>query len=173
MTSQDEAFAYQLLNCQECIAEVFGILYCGNVAAYQAPTLVEGAAAQLQTVEAEVDVVQAAACPLALNLLQYGRNNLLDVAHLAACADDDGTGAYNLVAVGILLGHTQRVLAGGHIDLQGTAEVAQCLYGAVQTCVFALLCTAGPHPVGAQADAVHGTCTLLVFNGKRCPNQIG
>ena len=173
MTGKDEALADELLNSQEGIAEVFGVLHCGNVAAHQSPTLVEGAAAQFQGIETEVDMVQTAACPLALHLLQHGRNYLLYVADLAACAYNYGTWTYNLVAVGVLLGHAQRVLAGGHVDLQGAAEVAQCLNGTVQTCVLALLCTAGPHPVGAQADAVHGTCTLLVLYGKGCPYQVG
>ena len=45
MTGQDETFADQLLYCQECIAEIFGVLDSGNIATNQAPALIEGAAA--------------------------------------------------------------------------------------------------------------------------------
>ena len=173
VSGQDEPLAHQLLHSQEGVAEVFGVLHRGHIAAHQTTTLVEGAATKPECIETEVDVVQAAAAPLAVHLLQYGRHYLADVAHFAACAHDYGARADNLVAVGVFLSHAQRVLARGYIDLQGATEVAKGLYCRVETCVLAFLGTARPHPVGTEADAVHCGGILVLVHSQWCPYQIG
>ena len=154
MAGHDETFFNELLNGHEGVAEVFGILDGGDVAADLSESLCKCRASEFQGIEREVDVVEAAFG----HVLHDGADNLADIAHLAAGADDDGSRADNLVTVGIFLGHREGVLAGGDIDLQCAAEVAESLYCGVKAGVLALLCATGPHPVGREADAFHTLC---------------
>ena len=80
----------------------------------------------------------------------YGRHHLADIAYLTASTDDDCSRRDNLLAVGILLTQRQGVLTSRHIHMQGTAEIAQCLHGSIQSGIFAFLRTTGPHPVSTQ-----------------------
>ena len=47
--------------------------------------------------------------------------------------------------------------------MQVAAEVRQRLYCTVQTCILTLLCSARPHPVGTQRDAVHTLCQMSPY----------
>ena len=97
---------------------------------------------------------------------EHGAHDFTHVADFGAGADDDGAGGDDLGAVGVFLGHGEAVLAGGDVDLEGTAEVGEGFYGAVEAGVLALLRAAGPHPVGAEADAVEAL-------GEGRPDDVG
>ena len=79
---------------------------------------------------------------------QYRRYNLLHVGNFAACRYNYCSRRNYFFAVRILLRHRQRIFSGRNVDLQGAAEVAQCLYCRIKTCVLTLLRAARPHPVG-------------------------
>ena len=162
VSGQDEALVHQLLNGQEGVAEVFGVLHGRHVVAHLAQRLGEGRTAQLQVVEAEVDVVERRL----VVVHQHGRNHLLHVAHLAAGRYDDRTRSDDLATVGVFLRHGEGVLARRYVDLQGTTEVAQCLDGRVEACILTLLRAAGPHPVGRERYAIEPF-------GQRCPYEVG
>ena len=144
VTGQEETLMDQFLNSEERIAEIFRILDGRYVAAYLIQGLCEGRTAQLQGVEREVDVVEAALRVV----LHDGADNLADIAHLAAGADDDGSRADDFLAAGVFLGHGQGVLAGGYVDLQFAAEIGEGFHGGVETGIFTFLRAARPHPVG-------------------------
>ncbi len=153
---------YQLLNGVEGVAEILGIFHRGDIVAHLAETLCECASAEALLVEREVYVVDG--CVLVVH--HYGRYHLADVAYLAAGTHDDRSRGNDLVAVGILLGHGERVFTGRHIHLYGAAEVGKGLDSTVKAGVLALLRAAGPHPVGREAEAVHA------FR-ERCPHDVG
>ena len=146
------------------IAEVFGVVDVGHVAADVAHVLCQCRTAQSELVHREVDVVEDGAAVHAGP--DDGTHHAADVAHLAAAAHDDRTGRHYLRAVGIFLGHGERVFACGHVDTQCAAEIRQGFDGAIEAGVFALLCAAGPHPVGGQAYAVQAL-------GQGRPHQVG
>ena len=79
--------------------------------------------------------------------------DLLHVRDLTDSADDDGAWAQDLLAVGVLLRHGERVLTRGDIDTKRDREVRSSLYGVVETSIFALI-AAGPHPVGAEGNTL-------------------
>ena len=162
MSGKDQSFVDQLLYGEESIAEVFGILYARHFIAYFTQRLCKGGTAQFQLVEAEVYVVKGGLCIVH----KYGRYHFLHVGNFTAGRYDDRTRSNDFASVGIFLGHRQRVLTGGNIDLQCAAEVAQCFDCLIETCVFTFLRTARPHPVGGQGYTVQAFC-------KRSPYQVG
>ena len=83
-----------------------------------------------------------------LVVFHHRTHHLADVAHFTASTHNDGSRRDNLLTVGILLSQRQRVLTGGYVDMQLTAEVRQGLDTGIQTGILTLLTTAGPHPVG-------------------------
>ncbi len=161
VSRQYQAVADQSLHSVEGFAEISGVLDGRNVAAHLVKTLRKGTASQTQCVGREVYVVECGR-----HVARHGVCHLAYVLHLSTAGDDDGTRGDDLLAVGVLLRHAQRVFAGRHVDVKGAAEVAQRLHRRVQTCVFAFLCTARPHPVGAEAYTVQ---SLL----QRSPHDVG
>ena len=89
----------QFLNGVEGIGKVFSVFHRRHVVPHLAEALRKGRAAEVLLVEREVDVVDAGV----LIVHQYGADHLLDVAHLAACRDDDRSRRDNLLTVGVLL----------------------------------------------------------------------
>ena len=75
------------------------------------------------------------------------------VLALAGGGDNQGSGREDFLSVGIFLGHGHGVLARGDVDAYGDGEVAGTLDSAVEAGILALV-AAGPHPVGAEGDAV-------------------
>ena len=69
----------------------------------------------------------------------HRRHHLADVADLAAAAYYHRPRRYYLLAVGIFLCHTQRVLSRRNVDTDGTAEVRKGFDSFVETGIFALL----------------------------------
>ena len=150
MTCQNQALANTFLYSLKGITEIFGIGYRWNVASYETLTLCVGTSAKSQLVEGEIDVIQST-----LRFVgQYRANHLANVGNLSARANDNGAWGNYLRAIGILLTHGKAILTRGNIDFQLTAEVAQCLYCFVKTCILTLLRTARPHPVGTQTYAI-------------------
>ena len=185
MTSQDEALLNQGLYGIETIAEILTVLNGRNIAAHLVVNLCKGRTAQTELIEREVDMVKRRRY-----VLNNRRNNLLHVAHLSAAGYDDGTRRDNLLAVGVLLCHTQRVLTCGNVNLQLAAEIGESLDGSIKTGILTLLGTARPHPVGTQAYAVqsflqgspnnicqrlgnreYGTCSGVCQGSLRCMTQ--
>ena len=119
MAGHDPALLYELLYGVEGIGEILRVGDRGHVVAHAAQALCEGGAAQPLLAEREVDVIERGA----LVVDHHGRDHLAHVAHLAAGADDDRSRRDDLLAVGVLLRQRQRVLARGHVDMQGAAEV--------------------------------------------------
>ena len=114
------------------------------------------------SVETEIDMVESGVAVVD----KHRRHDFLHVRDLSSCAHDNGARAHNLLSVGVLLAHGQRVLAGRHVDLQCAAEVGESFHAGVETGVFSLLRTARPHPVGAERH------TVKPF-GKGCPYHVG
>ena len=99
-------------------------------------------------------------------IYQYRRNDFLYIGYFSAGWNDNCSRADDLFSVWIFLSHRQGILTGRHIDLQCAAEVRQRLDSRIKTGIFTFLCTAWPHPVGRQGDAVHSFCHWS-------PNKIG
>ena len=95
---------------------------------------------------------------------EHWREDLLHVRDLTDSADDDGARAQDLLAVGVLLRHRERVLTRGDIDAERDREVRSSLYGVIETSIFALI-AAGPHPVGAEGNALKAV-------GKGCKDNV-
>ena len=93
--------------------------------------------------------------------------DLLHVRDLTDSADDDGTWAQDLLAVGVLLRHRERVLTRGDIDAERDREVRSSLYGVVETSIFALI-AAGPHPVGAEGNTLEAVGKGRKDNVRQC-----
>ena len=162
VTCQQQFLAHTFLHGIEGIAEVFGVGAGRNIGAYLAMNLCKGATAQAQLIKGEVDVVEGR-----LGLVgQHGTDDLADVADLTAGRHNDGARSDNLAAIGVFLGHGEAVLARGNVDFQSATEVRERFDGVVETGIFTLLRTAGPHPVGAETDAVE------TFAERR-PDEVG
>ena len=162
VSGHDPTLLDEFLNGIKAVGEVLGILHGRHVVAYLSKALCESRTAQPLLVEREVDMIEAAV----LVVHHHGADHFLDVRHLAAGTDDDGTRRDDLLAIGILLAQRQRVFTCRHVDMQVATEVRQCLYALVQTGVLAFLRAAGPHPVGREADAAESF-------GERSPHDVG
>ena len=149
----------------EAVGEILRIPHCGHVAADFAEALGQRAAAQPLLVETEINMIEA--CVLVVD--KHRAHHFPHVADLAACADDDRSRRDNLAAIGVLLRKRKRILARWYVDMDGTAEVAQCLNTLVEACVLTFLAAAGPHPVGTEAHRVERS--FLV--GHRRPHNVG
>ena len=162
MSGKNQSLVDQLLHGKESIAEVFGILHAGNFVTHFAQGLGEGGTTEFQVVETEVYMINGSF----FIVDQHWRNDLLDIGNFSTGRNNYRARRNDFAAVGVFLCHGKRVFTSRYIDLQGAAEVTQCLYCRVQTGIFTFLRTARPHPVGRKGNAVQ------TF-GKRCPNQVG
>ena len=162
MSGKNQSLVDQLLHGKESIAEVFGILHAGNFVTHFAQGLGEGGTTEFQVVETEVYMINGSF----FIVDQHWRNDLLDIGNFSTGRNNYRARRNDFAAVGVFLCHGKRVFTSRYIDLQGTAEVAQCLYCRVQPGIFTFLRTTRPHPVGRKGNAVQ------TF-GKRCPNQVG
>ena len=152
VASQKQALIDAFLHSGKGIAEIFGVGHVRHVAAHVAHVLSQRRTSQTEFVHGEVDVVDGAS---ALHvLLNHGTYDASDVAYLATRTNDDRSRRNHLAAIGIFLCHGERVLARWHVHADTYTKFAQCFDGGIQTCVFALLGAAGPHPVGGEAHAV-------------------
>ena len=149
VSCQYKSLIYKRLHGVEGFAERLGTCHIGTVVAQSAQDLRKTRSAQRWRRVGEVYIYK---CGFG-NVLDVGCNNLLDVAHLAGCRDDYRAGRHYLLAVGIFLGHRERILAGGDVDAECNCKFACSLHSRIQAGVFALV-FAGPHPVGTQGDGV-------------------
>ena len=98
---------------------------------------------------------------------EHRGEDLLHIRDLTDSADDDGAWAQDLLAVGVLLRHGERVLTRGDIDAERDREVRSSLYRVVETSIFALI-AAGPHPVGAEGNALKAVSKGRKDNVRQC-----
>ena len=162
VSCKDQSFVDKFLYGKECIAEIFSVLYARYIIAYLTQRLGESRTTQFQFVEAEVDMIK---CSLFI-VDQYRRYNFFHVGNFAACRNNHCSRRNDFLTVRIFLCHRQRVFSGRNIDLQRTAEVAQCFNSCVKAGILTFLRAARPHPVGRQRNAVHA------FR-HRSPNKVG
>ena len=135
MSAVDESAVDKRLYGVEGIGEILRILHRRHVVAHLAEALCKGAAAQALLVEREVYMVERGGAVVD----HHWAYHLAHVRNLTAAGYDDRTRSYHLLSVGILLRHGKRVLSCRHVDVESTAEVAQCLHGTVEACVLAFL----------------------------------
>ena len=98
---------------------------------------------------------------------EHRGEDLLHVRDLTDSADDDGAWAQDLLAVGVLLRHGERVLTRGDIDAERDCEVRSSLYRVVETSIFALI-AAGPHPVGTEGNTLEAVGKGRKDNVRQC-----
>ena len=149
MTSRQHTALDELLHSGEGFAEVLRLLDTGRLVTELTEGLREGRATERQRREAEVDMIDRV-CGIRD---EHRGEDLLHVRDLTDSADDDGAWAQDLLAVGVLLRHRERVLTRGDIDAERDRKVRSSLYRVVETSIFALIAT-GPHPVGTEGNAL-------------------
>ena len=101
VTCKNQFLVDKFLNCEECIAEVFWVLYCRNIATYLVEALSKSRTSKTQLVETEVYMIE---CRFFL-INHNRRNHLLDVAYFTTCRNDYCSRADNLFSVRIFLSH--------------------------------------------------------------------
>ena len=160
MTSRQHTALDELLHSGEGFAEVLRLLDTGRLITELTEGLREGRATESQRREAEVDMIDRV-CGIRD---EHRGEDFLHVRDFTDSADDDGAWAQDLLPVRVLLRHGERVLTRRDIDAKRDREVRSSLYGVIETSIFALIAT-GPHPVGAEGNALKAV-------GKGCKDNV-
>ena len=135
MSGEDEILLDEVLNGIEGIAEILRVLHRRHVVAHLAKCLCKGRATQTLLIVGEINMVEGGIGVVH----QDRRHHFPDVGNFTAGGNDNRSGSDNLVAVGVLLTHGERVLTRRHIHVDSAAEIGQGFHGTIETGILAFL----------------------------------